>query len=75
MTPPMTTQLNEREQPGYVSNNGARMSGLADVSIHVPSADPARVQEAHILFGHMLCQWVELASCINHAVTNGGDEQ
>ena len=68
----------KEQQAGTVvltGNNGARMSGLADVSIHVPSADPARVQEAHILFGHMLCQWVELASCINHAVTNGGDEQ
>jgi D-sedoheptulose 7-phosphate isomerase len=53
-------------------NNGARMAGLADACIRVPSDDTARVQEAHILFGHVLCQWVELASCINHAVSNGG---
>lgn len=56
-------------------NNVSRMSSLADVCIHVPSADPARIQEAHILFGHILCQWVELASCINHAVVNAGEGQ
>ena len=54
-------------------NNGARMAALADACIRVPSDDTARVQEAHILFGHVLCQWVELASCINHAVSNGGN--
>jgi D-sedoheptulose 7-phosphate isomerase len=63
-----------RERKGativLTGNNGMRMSELADVCIHVPSSDPARIQEAHILFGHMLCQWVELASCINHAVCN-----
>jgi D-sedoheptulose 7-phosphate isomerase len=63
-----------RERKGatvvLTGNNGTRMSELADVCIHVPSSDPARIQEAHILFGHMLCQWVELASCINHAVCN-----
>ena len=56
-------------------NNGARMASLSDVCIRVPSADPARIQEAHILCGHILCQWVELATCINHAVANHGSER
>jgi D-sedoheptulose 7-phosphate isomerase len=56
-------------------NNGARLASLSDVCIRVPSPDPARVQEAHILFGHMLCQWVELASCIHQAVGNGGSDR
>lgn len=53
-------------------SNSAQMAALADVCIHVPSQNPARVQEGHILVGHMLCEWVELATCINQAVGIGG---
>jgi D-sedoheptulose 7-phosphate isomerase len=49
--------------------NGVRMQSLADACIRVPSTDPARIQEAHILCGHILCEWVEIASCIHQAVT------
>ena len=48
---------------------GGRLAGLADVCLRVGSNDTARVQEGHILFGHILCEWVELATCINHAVS------
>jgi D-sedoheptulose 7-phosphate isomerase len=44
--------------------SGGRMASLADVCLRVPSADPARIQEAHIL-----CEWIELATCITHVVT------
>ena len=49
--------------------NGGRLATVADVCIRVPSTDSARIQEAHILCGHILCEWVELASCIDHAVS------
>jgi D-sedoheptulose 7-phosphate isomerase len=39
--------------------NGAPLARLADVVIAVPSRSTARVQEAHILIGHVLCEWVE----------------
>lgn len=42
---------------------GGKMAGMADASLCVPTKDTARVQEAHILCGHMLCDWVELAWC------------
>ena len=42
---------------------GGKMAGMADTSICVPTKDTARVQEGHILCGHMLCDWVELAWC------------
>ena len=48
--------------------SGGRMASVADVAIRVPSLDPARIQEGHILCGHILCEWVELAACIDHAV-------
>jgi D-sedoheptulose 7-phosphate isomerase len=43
--------------------NGAVLAPFADCLIAVPSTDTARVQEAHITIGHVLCQWVELAVC------------
>ncbi len=52
--------------------NGGRMASLADVCIRVPSTDPARIQEAHILYGHMLCEWIELATCIREVVAGEG---
>jgi D-sedoheptulose 7-phosphate isomerase len=39
---------------------GGRMAALADYLFAVPSRDTARVQETHILAGHMLCDWIEL---------------
>ena len=44
---------------------GGKMAGMADATICVPTKDTARVQEGHILCGHMLCDWVELAWCKN----------
>jgi D-sedoheptulose 7-phosphate isomerase len=48
--------------------HGGRLAAIADVSLRVPSEDTARIQEAHMLCGHVLCEWVELATCIHHAV-------
>lgn len=35
------------------------LTALADVAIRVPSADTPRIQECHILVGHLLCDWLE----------------
>jgi D-sedoheptulose 7-phosphate isomerase len=48
--------------------HGGRLGGGADVWVRIPSRDTARIQEAYMLCGHMLCDWIELASCITHAV-------
>jgi D-sedoheptulose 7-phosphate isomerase len=39
--------------------NGAALAPFADVVIAVPSRETARVQESHILIGHILCDYVE----------------
>jgi len=44
----------------FTGQGGGRMAGVADHLFAVPSADTARIQEAHILAGHMLCDWIEL---------------
>lgn len=47
---------------------GGHLAGYADECLRVASSDTARVQEGHIVLGHILCEWVELATCINSAV-------
>jgi D-sedoheptulose 7-phosphate isomerase len=44
----------------FTGEGGGRMGGLADYLFAVGSRDTARIQEAHILAGHMLCDWLEL---------------
>ncbi len=48
--------------------HGGRLGGAADVWVRIPSHDTARIQEAYMLCGHMLCDWIELATCISNAV-------
>jgi D-sedoheptulose 7-phosphate isomerase len=43
------------------SNSLSTMARIADVWIGVPSSDTPRIQEAHILIGHILCQIIERA--------------
>lgn len=38
---------------------GGKLAGLADVLLNVPSSDTPRIQESHILIGHILCEIVE----------------
>lgn len=47
---------------------GGHLASFADECLRVASSDTARVQEGHILLGHILCEWVELVTCINRAV-------
>jgi D-sedoheptulose 7-phosphate isomerase len=35
------------------------MKALSDLLINVPSTDTPRIQESHILLGHIICQLVE----------------
>ena len=35
------------------------MKSLSDYLINVPSSDTPRIQESHILIGHIICELVE----------------
>ena len=52
--------------------HGGKLGSSSDVWLRIPSRETARVQEAYMLCGHMLCDWVELAVCITHAVQTEG---
>jgi D-sedoheptulose 7-phosphate isomerase len=41
--------------------SGSELAKLADISIVVPSSVTARIQEAHITIGHIICELVEEA--------------
>jgi D-sedoheptulose 7-phosphate isomerase len=45
---------------GFTGKYAERLTPFADHVFAVNSADTARIQEAHILAGHMLCDWIEL---------------
>lgn len=39
--------------------SGGKLVGMTDFLINVPSQDTPRIQEAHILIGHILCENIE----------------
>ncbi len=44
---------------GITGASGGSMKDLCDICIMVPSEETPRVQEAHILIGHIMCSIVE----------------
>jgi D-sedoheptulose 7-phosphate isomerase len=43
----------------FTGEDGGKLRALVDECFCVPSHDTARIQESHILIGHMLCEYVE----------------
>lgn len=44
---------------GFTGNGGGKMKEKADYILDIPSKDTPRVQECHIMVGHILCELVE----------------
>lgn len=44
---------------GWTGEPGGHMADICDILIKVPSTNTPRIQEAHILIGHILCELVE----------------
>jgi len=44
---------------GFTGASGGKLKALSDYMINVPSTDTPRIQESHILIGHIICQLVE----------------
>jgi D-sedoheptulose 7-phosphate isomerase len=43
----------------FTGATGGKMKDMCDSLINVPSSDTPRIQESHILIGHIICQLVE----------------
>jgi D-sedoheptulose 7-phosphate isomerase len=46
---------------GLTGRDGGKMGELCEHLIVVPSNDTPRIQESHILIGHILCEWIEIS--------------
>ena len=44
---------------GFSGKGGGKFNNLCDVNINVPSDDTPRIQEIHILVGHIICQLID----------------
>ena len=44
---------------GFTGAKGGKMKEICDIMIQVPSDDTPRIQEVHILVGHIICQLIE----------------
>jgi len=46
---------------GFTGESGGVMKELSNILLNVPSSDTPRIQESHILIGHIICEFVESA--------------
>jgi len=44
---------------GFTGQTGGKMKDVSDYLLNVPSTDTPRIQECHIMSGHIICQLVE----------------
>ena len=44
---------------GFTGSKGGMINDICDIMIKVPSDDTPRIQESHILVGHIICQLIE----------------
>jgi len=44
---------------GMTGAKGGKLNACSDIILRVPSQDTPRIQECHILIGHILCQMIE----------------
>ena len=54
-----TAKQNDLVTVGFTGETGGKMKPLCDYLLNVPSTDTPRIQESHILLGHIVCQLVE----------------
>jgi D-sedoheptulose 7-phosphate isomerase len=63
-SPNVIRAMEEAEKKGMINvgltgKSGGKMKNLCDFLINVPSHDTPRIQEAHILIGHIICEIIE----------------
>lgn len=44
---------------GFTGETGGKMKACSDILVNVPSTDTPRIQECHIMLGHIICELVE----------------
>ncbi len=54
-----TAKIKNMVTIGFTGEGGGIMKNISDYLINVPSNDTPRIQESHIMVGHIICQLVE----------------
>ena len=54
-----TAKKKEMITIGFTGKSGGNMKPLCDYLVNIPSTDTPRIQESHIMVGHIICQLVE----------------
>lgn len=54
-----TAKAKEMTVVAFTGKDGGKLKEYADYLINIPSTDTPRIQECHILIGHIICQLVE----------------
>jgi D-sedoheptulose 7-phosphate isomerase len=54
-----TAKLKNMVTVGLTGDSGGIMKEMSDFLLNVPSSDTPRIQESHIMLGHIICQLVE----------------
>jgi len=54
-----TARKKEMITIGFTGESGGNLKPLCDHLINIPSTDTPRIQESHIMVGHIICQLVE----------------
>jgi len=50
---------------GFLGNTGGELKGLVDMPVVIPSKKTSRIQESHIMIGHILCE------CVDELISQG----
>lgn len=54
-----TAAIKKMKTVGFTGATGGKMKELSNYLINIPSTDTPRIQESHILVGHIICELVE----------------
>ena len=53
---------NKMKTISFTGNDGGKLGDYSDININIPIKSTQRIQEMHILIGHILCDIIETSS-------------
>jgi D-sedoheptulose 7-phosphate isomerase len=54
-----TARLQRMQTVAFLGKGGGALKGICDFEFHIPSKTTARIQEAHLMLYHCLCEWID----------------
>src|SRR5438270_5431379 len=62
-----TAKVQQMKTVAFIGKSGGKAKGHCDFEFLVPSQTTARVQEAHLMLYHSLCEWIDSALSLAQA--------